>query len=338
MERNAAGIMTGQKRFSNISYLRVLACLGVVCTHMGQKLGVTGKVYELTHYMRHGVYLFFIISGFLALYTYRSKGYTVWRYWGGRLARILPVYYAIIIYDFILFQLILGSAPADEYHLGWLRYVFLISYSVPGDDFWRNMSFTWTVSVFVLFYLLVPLLDRLVKSYRASWVALLVTYVLMNGVQWLYGHYGIDTAWFAPVDSIIYFMFGVVVCRAVQYGRERNAIVAFGALMLYYMAMSRFTSLYTLSCLLCMIVLGSMGLEFKNRYVQGAFAILDRYSYEIYLGHAVVMEGIDLIRGQLALTNAAVFAIGITGTVLVSLFLYHAVDRPVGRLLAKNRN
>lgn len=319
------------RRYKNIGYFRVLACIGVVCTHLGQKIQITGKPYELTHYMQHGVYLFFIISGFLALYTYKSKGYTVWEYWAGRMARILPVYYAIIIYDIVLCQFVLKSMPPDEYHLGWIRYILLINQCVPGEAAWRNISSIWTVSVFVLFYLLVPLIDKFVKTYLQSWIALIVTYGSMIVIKMTYGYFGIDGDWFSPIFYVIYFMFGVVICKAVEFHKENNAIVIFGALMLYYFAMSKFNSLYTLSFLLSIIILASMELEFKNKYIQKCFDVIDVYSYEIYLGHAIVMEAIDLIRVNVEISVPMILLIGVVGTVLVSMFLYHVVDKPINK-------
>lgn len=46
------------KYFKNLSYLRVIACIAIVCTHISQRLMLEGRIYELTHYMQHGVYLF----------------------------------------------------------------------------------------------------------------------------------------------------------------------------------------------------------------------------------------------------------------------------------------
>ncbi|MGN0406820.1 MAG: acyltransferase family protein [Bacteroides sp.] len=322
------------KRLKNLSYLRVLACLGIVCTHLGQRLALTGKPYELTHYMQHGVYLFFIISGFLGLYTYSENDYKPWKYWLKRLARILPVYYAVIIYDIIVYGLLLGNMPPDSSGLGWLRYILVINQYIPGEMQWRNLSFTWTIGVFVLFYMMVPLINRLIRSYRASLAGLAVTYVFMIGLDIVYARIGIGREWFSPLFYIIYFMFGVVACRAFQEKKTDSAALIMAAVMLYFFSMSKFNSPYTLSCLFTIIILVSMNLEFKNIHVQNIFDRLDKYSYEIYLGHAVVMEFIDIITLRVTpLPPVAIILIGIAGTVLVSMALYHGVDKPVNKLI-----
>lgn len=321
------------KRFKNLSYFRVAACIAVVCTHLGQRIQLTGRPYEITHYMQHAVYLFFIISGFLALYTYSGEHYRAWRYWVRRLARILPVYYAIIIYNIIVHTFIFRDMPPDESGLGWLRYIFLINQYIPGDDKWRNLSFTWTIGIFVLFYLLTPLLARLIKTYRAALAGLLLTYIAVVGLENVYAYFEIDREWFTPLFYIIYFMFGVVACRAVQENKTDRAALLFAVLMLYFFAVSRFNSPYTLACLLTIMILSSMKLEFGSARVQKVFDVLDRYSYEIYLGHAVVIELIDVIITPAELPAIVTVVAGIAGTAVVSLLLYYGVDRPVNRLI-----
>ncbi len=322
------------KRLKNLSYLRVLTCLGIVCTHLGQRLALTGKPYELTHYMQHGVYLFFIISGFLGLYTYSENEYKPWKYWLKRLVRILPVYYTVIIYDIIVHGLLLKDIPPDSYGLGWLRYIFVISQYIPGEAEWRNASFTWTIGVFILFYMMVPLINRIIRSYRASIVGLAATYAFMVLLDIIYAFMGISREWFSPLFYIIYFMYGVVACRALQEKKTDSAALIMAAVMLYFFSISKFNSPYTLSCLFTIIILVSMNLEFKNIHVQNIFDRLDKYSYEIYLGHAVVMDIVDIINSKLiCLPNIAIVLFVIAGTVLVSMALYHGVDKPVNKLI-----
>jgi len=324
------------KRYKNLSYFRVLACLGIVCTHLRQRVGLDGgRLYEITHYMQHGIYMFFIISGFLAVYTYEAKEYSPRQYWAKRLIRILPVYYVIVIYNVIEHQFILNDMPSDEYGLGWLRYIFMINQCVPGDDMWRNLSFTWTVSIFVAFYLIVPVICRFVDSYRKSLIAFVLSYVGILAVERVYGYIGIGRDWFTPIFYIIYFMLGAVVYYAVKDHRENNAAVLALALVLFNFSLSRFNSPMTLSLLFAAMLLVSMQLEIKNTYIQKAFDVVDRYSYEIYLGHAVVLETLDALRESVAMPGYAVIAAGVLGTALISAILYHCIDVPAAELWTK---
>lgn len=321
-------------RYKNIGYLRVLACLGIVITHLWQRLNFeTGKIYELAHYLQHGVYLFFIISGFLGVYTYIQKSYKPVKYWINRLIRILPVYYAIIIYNIILHSFILKDMPQDIYGLGWIRYIFIIHQFIPGELAWRNISFTWTLGAIVLFYLLVPLICAVIKSFRVSVIGLFGIYFLMILFQKATGMFGLGTDWFSPVYYLPYFFMGIVICHAVRENKENQAILLFGCLTLYYFATSKFNSPYTLAFVFSIIMLSTMHLEFKNKYIQNIFDKIDVFSYEIYLGHAVVMEAIDLLSARIVMSRFVVLMVALIGIIVVCAFLYYIVDRPVTSMI-----
>lgn len=323
------------KKFNNISYLRVVACLGIVITHMQQRVNLEGgKLYELTHYFQHGVYLFFIISGFLGAYTYMNKSYRPAQYWKKRLIRILPVYYAVVLYSFIVHGLILADMPEDASGLGWLRYLLVIQQYVPGEQQWRNICFTWTLCVFVLFYLLVPFICKWVRSFRASLVALLLTYMGYVALEKVIGYAQMDKDYFTPVFYLIYFMLGVVICYAVREHKENTLAVIYAFIMLYYFAMSKYNSPYTLSLLFSIIVIASLPLTFHHPMIVKCFEKLDKFSYEIYLGHAIVMDMIDIIALTAPLAAPVVIALGVVGTTAVSVFLYYCVDMPAVQWLS----
>lgn len=153
------------KRYDNIQILRVLACLGVFVTHLAQRMGITGFWGRAANFGASGVYLFFLISAFLACGSAGCrpgagrKG--VISYYIRRAFRILPLYYAVILYNFLLHTLLLHNTTPDPAGLGWLRYLFMTNAFFPApDNFWGNLSGTWTISLFVCFYLTAPLLVR----------------------------------------------------------------------------------------------------------------------------------------------------------------------------------
>lgn len=163
------------KKMDSIRLLRVAACLGVFVTHLAPHMGATGWVASAANFGASGVYLFFLISGFLACRTAEIRpggglrGVAV--YYRKRLLRILPLYYVVILGQMVLHGLILRDVPADPGGLYWLRYFFLTNACIPGpDNFWSNLGATWTVGLFVFFYLCAPLLIRLIggKIRRAA--------------------------------------------------------------------------------------------------------------------------------------------------------------------------
>ncbi len=158
------------KRYDNIQLLRVLACLGVFAAHLAPKMGARGAVARAANFGASGVYLFFLVSAFLACGTWSKRRLSdAPGYYLRRALRILPLYYGVILYQFLLHTLLLKDVPDDPAGLSWLRYLFLTNAFLPGpDNFWSNLSATWTISLFLVFYLCVPFLVRAVEPGRGG--------------------------------------------------------------------------------------------------------------------------------------------------------------------------
>lgn len=161
------------KKYDNIQILRVLSCVGVFITHLAPRMGAAGFLASAANFGASGVYLFFLISGFLACRSRELMPGNGWRgvlaYYCRRFFRILPLYYAVILYNMALHCLILKDVPADPAGLYWLRYFLLTNAVIPGpDNFWSNLSATWTISLFCFFYLCAPLFVRLIAGRREA--------------------------------------------------------------------------------------------------------------------------------------------------------------------------
>lgn len=135
-------------RIVTVDFARGLLAIGVLFYHT--------LIYEggpaLPQIGRHGVYAFFVISGF-ALYTsYRERiasGADVRAYFLARLWRIAPLYYAVIILTALVF------GPGDGF---WTKLFFnasfLFGFANPGD-----MSLVvggWSIGVEMAFYAIFP--------------------------------------------------------------------------------------------------------------------------------------------------------------------------------------
>lgn len=57
----------------NFQVLRVAACIGVFVVHVGQRLELQGYLRKMTDLGAMGVYLFFIISGYLCFASFDMK-------------------------------------------------------------------------------------------------------------------------------------------------------------------------------------------------------------------------------------------------------------------------
>ncbi len=166
-----------KRRFDSISILRVLACIGIFVCHIAPVSGASGIAARIANTGASGVYLFFILSGFLlagegAFREDRLSPETYVRFAGKRLCRLLPMYYLVMAAQAAVHSFILRDVPPDPGHLYWLRYIFLTNAVLPApDNFWGNLGATWTVSLFVVSSLLAPFALRWISGGRRTGTA-----------------------------------------------------------------------------------------------------------------------------------------------------------------------
>jgi peptidoglycan/LPS O-acetylase OafA/YrhL len=138
----------------SIQYLRGLAALGVVFCHYGAGIS------SMFAFGQAGVYVFFMISGFIIVYSLQSEDYKprdFLRFMLKRSIRIDLPYYAVILLSFLVLY-VLSLVPGFHGHtLSFIPGQFLahLLYVVPfsGYTFYNNVF--WTLGVEVQFYLLV---------------------------------------------------------------------------------------------------------------------------------------------------------------------------------------
>nr|MCR4674017.1 acyltransferase [Lachnospiraceae bacterium] len=215
---------TGNRDFS-LELLRAFSCLMVVGVHFVQHFTVPGKLGMFLEKGSTGVGFFFILSGFLA-YRSLDRADGVIKYWIKRAVHILPLYFIVLIFYFILYALS-GNIPEDSSGLYWIRYILLINLWVPSNnDFWVNLGALWSISVFVLFYLLAPIIYKLIRRYYTSWIGVVVSYVIFKVTE------GFGTGRL-PIRYMFYFMLGIMLDLAIREGREFGTGVLISAVLVF---------------------------------------------------------------------------------------------------------
>lgn len=316
-----------------IQILRIVACCAVFMVHVGQRLELHGGIRYFTDLGAMGVYLFFVISGYLCFASFEKNAVKVKlsQYYSRRLARILPVYYAVILYQFILHTYILGDVPPDEMHLGWLRYIFCTSTVIPAyNNFWHNLNAVWTIPVFLFFYLLAPLLYKYIRSYNAALIGWVITYFISFYLnRYLPG-------WFDPIKQLHFFLFGIVIYYIIK-EKVGNQLVLFLVINLLFIVFFKGDGdVNVWTVIFGLLVIGSKDLVIKQEFLRRLIDIVDEYTYSIYLVHATVMEYID--RWRLSHTGnwkiQACFIILVQTTIGIIL-VHNLIEKPIYKLAVK---
>ncbi|MDS9468938.1 acyltransferase [Paracoccus sp. MBLB3053] len=143
-----------RERVDNIQVLRFMGALMVVLYHASkpplERLGWQGG----TDFLAAGVDIFFVISGFIMIFTTRGFSRTVVEFWIDRIIRIVPVYWAAIAVIVLLFAAGLrpnGLMAFDTSDL--LTTLFFIPHVRADGAFAPLLNVGWTLNYEMFFYL-----------------------------------------------------------------------------------------------------------------------------------------------------------------------------------------
>lgn len=146
----------------SVQHLRGLAAMLVVSFHvhmLADRIGINSTLLRtLVKYGEFGVDIFFVLSGFLMIYTTRNKkpGFnTALEFMRARVIRIVPLYWLLtIMYASTLFALpkLFDDHPFDFHHL-WTSLLFIPSHNSIGEPV--PVIYTgWTLNYEMFFYVM----------------------------------------------------------------------------------------------------------------------------------------------------------------------------------------
>lgn len=164
-----------KERNYNLDILRIVAAFMVLTVHVGYQFP---WISDYTWYGYYGTSLFFVLSGYLTM-TSVERCNSVLEFYRKRVFRIIPLYWVVLIVTLIL--------NPNLFSIKYLRYFFFLNMFIPSDDFglWNNLNGLWTMSAFMFFYLIAPLIYKLIKKYYVGLVILTVMLFCRDGfVAW----------------------------------------------------------------------------------------------------------------------------------------------------------
>ncbi|MFE7721020.1 acyltransferase family protein [Nocardia rhizosphaerihabitans] len=141
--------------------MRGMAALGVLLTHVSFQTGVGGIAVlgPILERFDMAVAVFFALSGFLLWRPHAAVAHgmgtapTTGRYLLHRLMRIVPAYWAVVVFVLLLLP---GAAQSANLRV-WVSNLFLLQVFVPLT-LTEGLTQMWSLSVEMAFYLVLPLL------------------------------------------------------------------------------------------------------------------------------------------------------------------------------------
>ena len=261
-----------QNQIVSVQYLRGLAALGVVLCHYG--FFNAGQL---------GVDVFFMISGFIIVFSLDKSDYNP-RYFFNfllkRSIRIDPSYLVVIGLTFTLFW-ILSLIPNYGAHAIIFtpgRFIANVFYAIPFTNFKFYNSIFWTLSIEFQFYIIIGLLyfSRAKQFYKAVFIiGFSLTCFIPPCIPYSFVFY------YAPI-----FALGMALNTFYQNREAVNALLPLA--LLSFIAYQFGIDIFILMSVSCLILL-----YFQTTIKQLSF--LGDISYSLYLTHGltlIVMLGV----------------------------------------------
>lgn len=205
---------TSRPRLPALTSLRFFAALHVCIFHLYAMRIASGQGWfrQVASIGYVGVNFFFVLSGFILVYTYADRGDSAPSFWRARFARIYPAYlFSLLLAAPFFFYVCLKIRPAPLPFLLWpqnhlitscLLAAGLIQSWVPGAALAWNPP-AWSLSDEAFFYLLFPsLLIWLARKKKSGWWEIvLACWIISLAITFAYVKFQPDGVSFVNDDS-----------------------------------------------------------------------------------------------------------------------------------------
>jgi len=366
---------TVRPRLPALTSLRFLAAFHVVIFHFQAMQVFLGPPWfqKLSSIGYVGVSFFFVLSGFILVYTYAGRPMILKDFWRARFARIYPAYAfsLLVTAPFFFFAVLTMNIPFFAWAKAHLKFVSVLVVSLlqawvpPAALSWNAVA--WSLSVEAFFYLLFPFLllffvrrppVQLFLIAAASWLtslALSISYVLLNPDHLsvvnfdVLGAFWLNALKFHPLARLPEFLLGMA-CEFLFLRSHRESKLALPMVLsgiaalvvvVYFSAVIPYPILHTalLAPAFAAIVYGfalrpNWGAILENRLL----VLCGDASYSLYLLHSMIIGMyFHNMTGQLRYQTPLGVLIFVILAVTISALAYRFIEEPARRKLNPRR-
>ena len=366
---------TVRPRLPALTSLRFLAAFHVVIFHFQAMQVFLGPPWfqKLSSIGYVGVSFFFVLSGFILVYTYAGRPMILKDFWRARFARIYPAYAfsLLVTAPFFFFAVLTMNIPFFAWAKAHLKFVSVLVVSLlqawvpPAALSWNAVA--WSLSVEAFFYLLFPFLllffvrrspVQLFLIAAASWLtslALSISYVLLNPDHLsvvnfdVLGAFWLNALKFHPLARLPEFLLGMACgCLFLRSRRESklalplvvSGMAAF-VVVVYFSAVIPYPILHTAllapafaAIVYALALRPNWGAILENRF----FVLCGDASYSLYLLHSMIVGMyFHNMTGQLRYQSPLGVLVFVILAVTISALVYRFIEEPARRKLNPRR-
>jgi exopolysaccharide production protein ExoZ len=332
---------------NNVQVLRAVAAFGVVLVHVALfDKPLLGRALE---FGRYGVDLFFVISGFVMVYTVARRPLGPGQFFLNRLIRIVPLYWALTLAVFtvaLVAPQLLKATTADPVDL--VKSLLFIPYRKSNGLMHPVLFPGWTLNYEMFFYALFALslfIKRPVISVIAvvgTLAALVVAGVLLKPTS--------DVARFYTSPLLLEFGYGMIIGLIFPWLQRQRGLailagtmvaVGLGTIALLPLAVEIRNQALVIGLPATVAVAGALMLEVEGKRVSSpTLLLLGAASYALYLVHPFVVEGVREVADRLGLLGVpfglvVAVVVGTAGALFAGVALHLLLERPVDQWLRR---
>jgi len=300
--------------------LRGLAALGVVFCHFGSNLSSYRFLSKVFNFGQTGVYVFFLISGFIIVYSLVKSNYRYKQFFTfllKRSIRIDPSYFVVILLTIILFKLLvfIPSYKGNGFTFIPGQFIAHIFYVVPFTKYEFYNHVFWTLSVEFQFYLIVGMFFFLSESriYRSIF---LILFSLLSLINWPNSYYLVFN--YSPIFST-----GIAL---VTFYKNKNWINVILPICFLVLVAFKFGI-----AILILLIISSIVILYHDQLIK-PLRFLGDISYSLYLTHTLVLIvclglikrlSIDVNQHQLFWLSVEILI-----AIAFAYFFYRLIEKP----------
>jgi exopolysaccharide production protein ExoZ len=338
------------RSLGSIQILRALAALAVVLFHMQGELGHRGFDNPLPslNVGAFGVDLFFVISGFIMVYSsgqFFARRTGGWRFFIKRIIRIVPLYWIFTTISAAI-SVALSRYPGHaEYSMRHIAasYLFLPAARPEDGAMLPTCPTGWTLNFEMFFYVCFAFALRWSRTVAVAAVCAALSLLIVAGFFFVLP----EPIAFLANPIIAEFCLGMLGAQLLLSGLQIAPVTAAALLiagaagaLLYAPYVESYSALRPVAWGLSALAIVAASILYKatlNGLVTRALETLGDASYSLYLVHTALFISIYVVLSKVIDVHripALVYGVGLVGASIVSaLGVYKWIELPITRYL-----
>jgi exopolysaccharide production protein ExoZ len=328
---------------NNVQGLRAFAAWIVILVHLSLfNTVLLESAFDFGHY---GVDVFFVISGFVMVYTTSRKMLTPSQFFLNRVVRIVPLYWSMTIAVFfvaVIAPYFLKSTSDSLIEL--IKSLFFVPYLKSNGKIHPVLFPGWTLNYEMFFYAVFSLSLFISSRLKQILFVVIVLLALVVAGQIVEPTGTFGTFYTSPL--LLEFGAGMLVGLAYPLLLARPvpiiwsvALMTVGTLVIVFAPVgTQLNRVLVIGSASTILVCGALMLEARGWKLRSPLLLLaGAASYAVYLSHPFVVGAIQLAAGKMHLLGgvwlwpALLVALGIASAVGIAIHLL--LERPVDRYL-----